>query len=95
MNIAGRSFEGPFQNTSDLRDESGVYVILRKKDDNWNIVDVGESESVYSRVEHHDRKSCWERNEYSHVAAHYTNETDRIELEQQIREQYNPPCGEE
>ena len=95
MNIVDRSFEGPFQSISNLRNESGVYVILRKKDDIWNIVDVGESEDVCSRVKNHDRKSCWERNEYSHVAAHYTNETDRIQLERRIREKYDPPCGKE
>ena len=98
ITIGGRSFEGPFTNAFDLQSQSGVYVILgRNKNDDWYVVDVGESENVYYRVKNHDRQHCWSRQRYDQlsVAVYYTNnEYKRLNLEQQIRHQYNPPCGE-
>lgn len=100
ITIAGYSFDGPYSSTSSLEDRSGVYAILCKKDnDNYSLVDVGEAAKVKSRVETHDRKSCWSRNCHSTqmFTALYTphlQQSGRIEIEQKIRAQYNPTCGE-
>lgn len=97
MLIADTFFEGPFTNVYSLRNESGVYVILGRKDtNNLNIIDVGESENVYSRVANHERQSCWEEQKQILLlfAAYYTNKKERIKLEEKIRKLYNPPCGE-
>lgn len=75
IKIGGYDFDGPFSSTSSLEDMSGVYAILYKKDNgNYSLVDVGESATVKSRVENHDRQSCWERNCHSTlmVAVFYT-----------------------
>lgn len=100
INIAGYSFDGPYSSADYLEDRSGVYAILCKKDNgDYNLVDVGESATVKSRVENHDRKSCWSRNCNSSlsVAVLYTpylQQSGRVEIEQKIRVQHDLPCGD-
>jgi hypothetical protein len=100
ITIAGYSFAGPYSSTNSLEDRSGVYAILCKKDNgNYSLVDVGESATVKSRVETHDRKACWSRNCNSllTVAVLYTphlQQSGRLDIEQKIRAQYNLPCGD-
>jgi hypothetical protein len=104
MSIAiGRwTFEGPYALTESLRlkDQSGVYVILCPTEQNqYRVIDAGESAQVKTRVETHDRKDCWRRNCKGtlYVAVLYTpnlQQPGRSQIEQEIRQQYNPPCGE-
>jgi hypothetical protein len=99
ITIAGYSFDGPYSSTNSLEDRSGVYAILCKKNnDKHSLVDVGESATVKTRVETHDRKACWNRNCNSSltVAVLYTphlQQSGRIDIEQKIRAQYDLPCG--
>jgi hypothetical protein len=100
ITIGEYSFEGPYRSTEMLQDRSGVYVILDKRVDGYYyILDVGESAQVKTRVETHDRKDCWRRNCKGtlYVAVLYTpnlQQPGRSKIEQEIRQQYNPPCGE-
>lgn len=97
MNILNNTFEGPYANESFLKDQSGVYVILGKNGGtDWHIVDVGESARLKNRVETHDRRTCWASRGFNTlgVAVHYTTESSRMYLANQIRLQLNPPCGE-
>ena len=97
ITIAGRSFQGPFKNFSELEHKSGVYVIIgRDGNTDWNVIDVGESEDIFNRVSNHDRSYCWSNQGYNQLAilVYYTNYYDRINLEQKIRSDYTPPCGE-
>jgi hypothetical protein len=55
---------------------------------------------VKSRVDTHDRKDCWKRNCNSTltVAVHYTpnlHQAGRMAIEQELRKQYDPPCGKQ
>ncbi len=90
ITIAGYSFEGPYSSTSSLEDRSGLYAILCKKDNgNYSLVDVGESATVKTRVETHDRKTCWNRNCNSSLTAAilytpYLQQSGRIEIELRI-----------
>jgi hypothetical protein len=98
INIGKYTFEGPYVSTTGLEDRSGVYAILCRAGDDLSVTDVGESATVKTRVENHDRKDCWKRECGGDLryAAHYTSrEPDRMAIEQEIREQYSPPCGEE
>ena len=102
IEIAGYRFEGPYESTSDLENRSGVYSILTPTGNSrYKIIDVGESATVRTRVEGHDRKSCWRRNANNgqiRYAAYYTpglQQAGRKKIEQKIREQYNPPCGDQ
>ena len=100
MNIGmGRySFEGPFDSTSDLRNESGVYAILGRHTihHTWKAVDIGESEDVKKCVENHDRKYRWKTIGYALLsyAAYYCGKTDRSVIEKELRDLFDPPCGE-
>jgi hypothetical protein len=76
-----------------------VYVILCHRDAKNFVIDVGESAQVKTRVDNHDRKDCWQLNCQGNllVAVYYTpnlQSSGRIAIEQEIRRQYNPPCGD-
>lgn len=98
IKIGGYNFDGPFPNTDNLRNQSGVYVILGRNanHENWNVVDVGESEDVKERVSNHDRADCWKRQRYQQlaVAVYYCDARTRMKVEQELRAQFNPPCGD-
>ncbi len=92
INISGYEFDGPFEDTSKLKDQSGVYVILTS--DN-TVVDVGESGEVKTRVQNHDRQACWNNNGGTRVAVLYVDgESARKKIADEVRDQYNPPCGD-
>lgn len=100
--MVGRyEFAGPYSSADYLEYRAGVYAILDKRaNDKYYLVDVGESATVRTRVENHDRKDCWQRNSQGSlltVAAYYTPnipQLGRMVIEQEIRRQFNPPCGE-
>ena len=95
IDLGGYSFEGPFTNTSELKDESGVYAILDKNNANYSVIDLGESGEIKTRIENHDRKDCWEKNKKGTITiwAHYVGKNDRETIEQHIRGKYKFPCG--
>jgi hypothetical protein len=100
IELSGYKFAGTYASTSSLEDRSGVYAILTPTTQNrYRVLDIGESATVKSRVENHDRESCWRRqakNGEIRYAVHYTpglQQTGRRAIEQEIRGQYHPPCG--
>ena len=98
LNVGGFTFNGPFLSTSSIKNKSGVYVILcEKKQNQFSLIDVGESSEVKTRLENQGRKKCWKNNCKGtlHFAVYYTPniQTERIKVEQELRDQYNPPCG--
>mgnify|MGYP001614479284 FL=1 len=100
IKIGNYNFEGPFDSTNSLRKQSGVYVILGRNTDaeTWKVVDIGEAGDVQERVTNHDRSDCWKRQCYQRplqVAVLYCNERDRMRIEQELRAQFNPPCGKQ
>lgn len=91
-------FEGPYTNTKDLEDRSGVYLITCFKNNTDYILDVGESKEVKSRIETHDRKGCWSENcdATVRVSVLYTphkQQEGRMVVEQDIRDNYDFSCG--
>lgn len=99
ITIGGYSFEGPYSFPSSLEDKAGVYVILCVAGEKFHVIDVGESVIVRNRIETHDRKDCWPRNcpDSLKFAVHYTpnlQQQGRMRIEQEIRDEYDPPCGE-
>nr|WP_321356991.1 hypothetical protein [uncultured Draconibacterium sp.] len=99
ITIGNYSFEGPYTSTDNLQDNSGVYAIHCNVDSKYYLIDIGESAKVKSRIETHDRADCWEKNCNGQltVSVLYTpnkQQPGRKEIEQELRKQYNPPCGE-
>jgi hypothetical protein len=98
INIGGYNFDGPYGHTKDIENASGVYAILgRSGTSPWSIVDVGESGALRDRIDTHDRSPCWRRRGHAQLAAAvlYVPERQRMAIEQQLRGQLNPPCGEQ
>ena len=58
ITIDGHTFEGPYAGTDRLEDRSGVYAILCYREQKHFVVDVGESATLKTRVENHDRSDC-------------------------------------
>ena len=101
INISNYNFDGPYSDTDQLEDKSGVYVILclNLNNNKYAVIDIGESAEVKTRIESHDRKQCWSNNCNGEilVAVLYTlnqQQHGRMLIEQELREQYNPVCGE-
>jgi len=100
--IGGREFSCVGLADADFADVAAVYVILCVGEGGtWTVLDVGQSGEVGSRIDAHDRRSCWVRNctsgniwvcVYRMPSNQYTKE-DRLRFEQALRAQYNPPCG--
>jgi len=99
VKIQGYNFEGPFTKVGDLEDRSGVYAILDRRNDGLYVVDVGESSEVKTRISNHDRKPCWSNSSKGKlaVAVRYTpglQQSGRKSIEQDIRGEYHPSCGD-
>jgi hypothetical protein len=98
ITIGNLSFDGPFAGASQFQARSGVYAILGRGagGSNWNVIDVGESGDVKARVENHDRTTQWQAAGHTTlgVAAFYCDAVTRMKVEQQLRQQYNPVCGD-
>lgn len=92
-------FDGPFSSTNQLQDRSGIYVIVCAVNNQYQPLDCGESATVKSRVEDHERADCWKRNCNGTlmVAVLYTPNTQsagRVAIEQEIRGKFAFPCGQ-
>jgi len=102
IEICGYRFKGPYEldtGTGSLKNRSGVYVILdhNSSGESWKVIDVGESSNIQDRVEDHDRRDCWyrQRCSYLEIAVYYCRESERMRVEQRVRNKYNPPCGKQ
>ena len=100
--IGSRTFQGPFSGLSDIADEPGVYVVVcPESGGSVLLVDVGQSANLRTTLKNHERKDCWARVCAAHAQAPefgilYTrriSENYRRAVEQEIRNQYQPPCG--
>lgn len=90
-------FSGPYPAVEMLNAESGVYLVSTKNPDGKHqVLDVGESGNVNSRVATHDRREQWKAKvrDGLFVSAHYCDEATRMALEKELRDFLNPPCGD-
>ena len=93
--ILDQIFEGAYTNSSHLKDQSGVYAVLKETSkDNYQIIYVGESEKVKSRIENnHEHTNCWNNNNFTHFAVLYVPEDKRLAIETKIRQECKPTCN--
>ena len=98
IKIGNYNFEGPFDSIYGLENKPGVYAILgwNPVDKVWEVVDIGRSRDVESRVRTHDREDCWEEQGYTTLscAAFYCDAITRHVIEKELRDIFEPPCGE-
>jgi len=95
IKIEGFIFSGPYYHTRKFtRDFPCVYVLINNRN---QVIDVGETESINSRIINHERKMCWVRNGCGETGLYiYISEDKNFRqlLERLIRLKYKPPCGE-
>lgn len=94
IKIEGYTFSGPYYHTKKFKTDFGcVYILLNNLN---QVVDVGQTASINSRIINHERKTCWiihgcgETGLYVYIN---DNENFRLLLERLIRIRYKPPCG--
>lgn len=99
ISVGNYTFEGPYTSTNPIEDRSGVYAVHCYRNEKYYLKDVGESATVKSRLDNHERRDCWAR-ECQQGALRYSvrytpnlQQQGRMEIEQEIREQFDPPCG--
>lgn len=98
LTVGQYTFEGPYTDTDQLENRSGVYAITCTDGRTYGLIDVGESAAVKQRVENHDRKRCWQLNCSATLSASvlYTpnlQQAGRVAIENAIRQEFEPPCG--
>lgn len=80
MRIIRYSFEGPFDNVTDLKNESGAFVVFgaRKNNSLKGVLDTGAARDIRAKVEGHKNKESWANSGYDSLqyAAHYGDESD-------------------
>ena len=93
--------QGPFIDIDALEDRAGVYVVLTTPpaSPDYTVLDVGESDTVRSRLANHDRSDCWKLHNkgYLAYAVMYDNSllgSNRATFERQMRAELKPVCGE-
>jgi hypothetical protein len=90
-------FEGPFEDSDLVKNQSGVYLVTTKKQKgSHRIIDVGESTTLKDRLASHDRKDQWVANEKHglYFSVYYCNETTRMSFGETLREHFKPSCGD-
>lgn len=98
ISVGDYTFNGPYDSTDPIEDRSGVYAIHCHREDKYYLIDVGESAEVKLRLDTHDRKNCWQEEcqgtlTYSVKYTPNLQQAGRMEIEQAIRDRFNPPCG--
>jgi hypothetical protein len=93
------NFEGPYPSTRYIYDRAGIYAVLSRSLLSYRVLDVGESANLRTRLENHDRSTCWARHKQGSIefAVLYTpgmSQRGRMQIEQQIRNKFDPPCGD-
>ena len=98
IKIGRYTFDGPYDSPEPLEDKSGVYAVLCLKSDGYYMIDIGESHEPKTRIKTHERKDCWIQNcdgklRYAVYYTPHLQQPGRMEIEQELRDRYNPPCG--
>jgi len=97
LNVDGLyTFNGPFQHTSYLLKQSGVYLISVFDGTRHVVLDIGESHDIHARISNHDRADQWQLHAGGlplHVSTYYCDEPTRMSMERQLRARFNPVCG--
>jgi len=102
ITIGKYQFEGPWRiDDVDLLDRACVYAILCEKTNNrYDVIYIGESGQIGTRLSTHHRKDCWENKCQSslYVAVYWTpsdrySSEDRRKIEGELRDEYKPSCN--
>jgi predicted GIY-YIG superfamily endonuclease len=103
MLIGGYHFKEPvLLSRTDFIDRAAIYVILCSSGSGkYNVIYVGETGELGTRLSGHNKKSCWKRfcvTGKLYVAVklmptHRYSTIQRKQVERKLREKYKPPCN--
>lgn len=93
--LGEHQFNGPHGNVDELPVNSGVYLITRSVARGHEIIDVGESHDIASRIRSHDRMDQWQRASGGafYVWTLLADNVQRMSIEKAHRIAYKPVCG--
>ncbi len=91
--IGPYEFHGLFTTTDEIKDSEGVYVILCHRNNEHELMDVGESRQLKTCLQNHELKASWLKNCEGEVqtAVYYTDglsEQERNQIKQTILTEY-------
>lgn len=96
ITIEGYTFAGPYYHTRRFsQDFPCVYILVNGLN---QLVDVGQTLSINSRIINHERKMCWIRHGCVETGLYVyisPDENFRLLLERLIRTKHKPLCGEQ
>ncbi|MEA4981397.1 MAG: hypothetical protein VB066_01640 [Paludibacter sp.] len=92
------SFAGPYTSIDQLRNMPGVFGVLCKVQGELFLFDVGESSQLKMKVENHENKECWNKNNQGQLQYYvrytpFTSQQKRRKVELKLREVFQPTCG--
>jgi len=98
ITVCSYPFEGPYDDSTSMRDIPGVYVVACDRDGDYYLIDVGESADVKSRIDGHEGWGSWRSNCRSGGTliffALYVPEMQqvgRMNIERELRNRYKLP----
>jgi hypothetical protein len=81
---------------ANLKALGGVYMVLRKTSQNGNhtVLYIGQTSDLSERFDNHHKKSCFDRNRKTHIAAMLeSSEAKRLRIEGDLISNYSPTCN--
>jgi hypothetical protein len=96
LKITGYTFQGPFDSPADLKNESGVYVILTEDGSDWKLLDCGAASDIRHQVSNHPHEECWKKHAVGKIAfaGKYCEELGKKMIVKEIRQEHSLPCGD-
>jgi hypothetical protein len=90
-------FTGPIASIDKLKDRPGVFAIICNVDNEYFLIDVGESSKLRTRIENHYKKDCWIKNCDGQVIIYvryttFLKQQSRIIIEQELKALFHPNC---
>jgi len=96
IQVSGYTFLGPYYHNRRFNQDFGcVYILVNHLN---QLVDVGQTSGINSRIINHERKMCWIRNGCGEAGLYVyisPDENFRLVLERLIRTQHRPLCGQQ
>ena len=57
--IGALEFDGPYADLKSLRNASGVYAILCENDEDLELIEIGDSDSIRTHLQTHPERELW------------------------------------
>ena len=90
-------FDGPYADINSLKSKPGIYAVMVWKDEDWRLLDMGESQNIVEKLSSHERKEEWSlysKKKTRAYAGFYEEDAEkRHEIQEELRSKARPPCG--